>query len=118
MLPWLIAGAAVLVAVSALLAWGGQHRRARHLAEDVKVGIEPYLRRKAAEAGMPAAAPTWTPRATPEQIVGHSARLAAQLLELERNGPPSTTTKDLELAKTQPVSDADFVITGKQTGRR
>jgi hypothetical protein len=110
MLSWLLAAAA-LVAVVGIWAWLAERARARRLAREVIDAIEPYLRRKAAEAGLVGATTTWTSRATPEQIVGHSARVARQLLELERLGPQPTTTRELEVAQTQP---GDFVITDRQ----
>jgi hypothetical protein len=73
--------------------------RARALADDVRLNVEPYLRRRAAEAGLPAAAPLWTARSAPEDVVGHSARLAAELLDHERSG---RTTPGIEYAHTQP----------------
>jgi hypothetical protein len=114
MLPWLLAAAATFVAVIAAVAFVAARARARGLAAEVQKGIEPYLRRKAAEAGLVGAATTWTSRATAEQIVGHSARVARQLLEIERLGPVPTTTRELEVAQTQPITDGDFVITDRQ----
>ncbi len=115
MFPWIVAAAAGSIAALALLGWMLARARARALAADVLAQVEPYLRRKAAEAGLGGAAPTWTSRATPEQIVGHSARVARQLLEIEKLGPVPTTIKELEIAQTQPVSDSgDYVITDKQ----
>ena len=115
MLPWLLVCAAGLVASIAVAAWLTARARARALAAEVQGGVEPYLRRRAAEAGLVGAATTWTSRATPEQIVGHSARVARQLLEIERIGPVPTTTKELEVAQTLPGSEgADFVITDRQ----
>jgi len=114
MLPWLLAAAASSVAVIAVVAWAAARARSRELAASVQGAIEPYLRRKAAEAGLVGAATTWTSRATPDQIVGHSARVARQLLEIERLGPVPTTTRELEVAQTQPVTDGDLVITDRQ----
>jgi hypothetical protein len=114
MLPWVLAAAAAVVAAVALAAWSGARARARRLAGEVREGIEPYLRRKAAEASLPVATPTWTARATPEQIVGFSGRLARQLNEVERLGPTPVTTRELAVAETQPVDD--YVITGKRSG--
>ena len=122
MWPWVLAGVAGFACAIAVAAWLHERSRARALASDVHAGVEPYLRRKAAEAGLGGAAPTWTSRATPEQIVGHSARVARQLLELERLGPVPTTTRELEVASTQPVSGdsggvsdpgRDFVVSKK-----
>jgi hypothetical protein len=113
MLPWLVAAAASFVTVIAVVAWVAARARARALAAEVQGAIEPYLRRKAAEAGLVGAATTWTSRATPQQIVGHSARVARQLLEIERLGPVPTTTRELEVAKTQPITDGDLVITDR-----
>jgi ABC-type amino acid transport substrate-binding protein len=112
----LVAAGAALCAVAALIAAAGARARAQRLADEVKLGVEPYLRRKAAEAGLDAPAPTWTSRATPEQVVGYSGRLARQLVEHERNGPPAETTRELEMAKTQPVSSTDELVV--QAGRK
>ena len=114
MLPWLLAAAATFVAVLVGFAWASARTRARDLAAQVHAAVAPYRRRKAAEAGVVGAAATWTSRATPEQIVGHSARVARQLLEIERLGPVPTSTRELEVAKTQPLADADMVVTDKQ----
>ena len=103
MLPWLVAGLATSLALVAALGWAAARKRARRLAAEVQGAVEPYLRRKAAEAGLVGASTTWTKRATPEQIVGHSARVARQLLELERLGPVPTSTRELAVAETQPV---------------
>src|SRR5437868_10257826 len=105
MVPIALGVAVGLLAVVALLLYAAGRARARAIADDVRTRIEPYLRRKGAESGLPADAPTWTSRTAPEAIVGYAARLATRLLDLERAGPVSTqsTTKELELAKTQPV---------------
>ena len=90
----------LLCAVAVALIHAAGRSRARALAEDVRAKIEPYLRRKAAEAGLPAAAPIWTARSAPEEIVDYAARLAARLLEAEREG--KTGPSSLEFARTQP----------------
>jgi hypothetical protein len=61
--------------------------------------VEPYLRRRAAESGLPATAPVWTARTEPEEIIGYAARMAEQLLDGERSGK---TTPGIEYAHTQP----------------
>jgi hypothetical protein len=114
-LPIALGVAAGLFALVALVLYVAGRSRAHALSDDVKMHIEPYLRRKAAEHDIPAEAPTWTSRTPPEEIVGYSARLAARLLGHEKAGPPSQTTNDLELAQTQPVSSSDEIVvsTGK-----
>jgi hypothetical protein len=115
----LVAAGAALVAIAALLGAAGARQRARALAEEVRASVEPYLRRKAAEAGLAAAAPTWTSRTAPEQIVGYSGRLARQLLDAERNGPAPESTRELEMAQTQPVSASDeYLIESQRQGRK
>jgi hypothetical protein len=92
-----------LLVVVALLVHAAGRARARALAEEVRTQIEPYLRRKGAEAGLPANAPTWTSRHHAEEIVGYSAGMARRLLERERAG--STGSQDsLEYARTQPAA--------------
>jgi len=90
----------LLCGVAVVLIHAAGRSRARALAEDVRAKIEPYLRRKAAEAGLPAAAPIWTTRSAPEEVVDYAARLAARLLEAERDG--RTASSSLEYARTQP----------------
>ena len=92
---------ALLVVVAFLLHAAGR-ARARALAEDVRGRIEPYVRRKAAEAGIPATAPTWTRRHHPEEIVAYSTALAGRLLDRERAGP-TPPSDQLEYARTQPA---------------
>jgi hypothetical protein len=107
-----------LLAVVAVLLFAAGRARARAIGEEVRAQIEPYLRRKGAESGLPGDAPTWTARTSPETIVGYSARLAGRLLDMERTGPlpAQSSTKELELAKTQPVSDSDaFVVTDRES---
>jgi hypothetical protein len=93
---------ALLVVVAFLLHAAGR-ARARALADDVRGKIEPYIRRKAAEAGMPASAPTWTRRSLPEEIVAYSSSLARRLLDRERQGTQSAPHDSLEYARTQPA---------------
>jgi hypothetical protein len=93
--------------LAVLLIHAAGRARARALADEVRQQVEPYLRRKAAEAGLPAAAPVWTARSQPEEVVGYSARTAARLLEAERSG--RLAPSDLELARTQP-QPADPII--------
>lgn len=120
MLSVALGAAAALLAIVALLLFAAGRARARALADDVRAHVEPYLRRKAAESGLPAEAPTWTSRTPPEEIVGYSVRVAARLLDMERSGPLPMHTKELELAKTQPVSDSDelMVESGDRTARK
>src|SRR5687767_12691653 len=110
MLVIALAAAAALLGIVALLLYAAGHARARALAEEVRQEIEPYLRRKAAELGIPAEAPTWTSRTPPEEILAYSARLAARLLDYERTGPTEQTTRDLGMAETQPVSSSNQLI--------
>src|SRR5688572_17854148 len=91
-----------LLVVVAILLHAAGRARARALADDIRGKVEPYLRRKAAEAGMPAAAPTWTSRSLPEEIVAFSAGLARRLLDRERHGP-TAPHDSLEYARTQPA---------------
>ena len=96
-------GALVLLVVVAVLLHATGRARARALADDVRSAIEPYLRRKAAEAGLPAAAPTWSRRSEPEEIVAFASGLARRLLERERQGPAPVGRDSIELARTQPA---------------
>ncbi len=91
-----------LLVVVALLLHAAGRARARSLGDDVRGLIEPYLRRKAAEAGIPADAPTWTSRSHPEEIVAYSSRLARRLLERERTGQTGPHDS-MEYARTQPA---------------
>jgi hypothetical protein len=91
---------ALLVGIAVLLYAAGR-ARARALAEVVRTDIEPFLRRKAAESGLPGAAPTWTARTEPEEIVTYASGLARRLLERERKG--GATPASIELARTQPA---------------
>lgn len=120
MLPVALGAAAALMAIVALLLYAAGRARARALADDVRAQIEPYLRRKAAELGLPGDAPTWTSRATPEEIVTYASKLAGRLLDAERAGPPATSTKELALAQTQRVEDSDELVvdTGRTTQPR
>lgn len=106
MLPVALGVALAFLIVMAALLFAAGRARAKALAEDVRAHVEPYLRRKAAELGLPAEAPTWTARTAPEEIVGYSARLAARLLEHERAGAQPVNTKELALAQTQPLEDS------------
>lgn len=110
MLPVALGAAALLLALVALLLYAAGRARARALADDVRAQVEPYLRRKAAELGLPADAPTWTSRTEPEEIVAYSTRLAARLLDHERAQPEPTTTKELALARTQRIEDSDHLV--------
>ena len=92
---------ALLVGLAVLLYAAGR-ARARALGNDVRRQIEPYLRRKAAEAGLPATAPTWTARSEPEEVVTFAASLAKRLLARERAGHDGG---DIELANTQPAAN-------------
>lgn len=104
-----------LLALVAFLLHAAGRARARALADDVRGKIEPYLRRKAAEAGMPASAPTWTRRSHPEEIVAYSAGVARRLLEREKQGATGSSppADSMEFARTQPAveSDANVVNT-------
>ena len=110
MLVVALGAAAGLFAIAALLLHAAGRARARALADDVREKIEPYLRRKSAEAGIGTQAPTWTSRTSPEEIVTYSARLSSRLLEHERTGPALPTSESLEYARTQPVSSSDELI--------
>ena len=94
--------AIALLAGLAVLLYAAGRARARALGDEVRAQIEPYLRRKAAEAGLPAAAPTWTARSEPEQVVTFAATLAKRLLARERAGGHEAS--DIELALTQPAA--------------
>jgi hypothetical protein len=110
MLVVALGAAAALFALAALLLFAAGRARARALAEDIREKVEPYLRRKAAEAGIGAQAPTWTSRTAPEEIISYSARLSGRLLDHERTGPAIPTSESLEYARTQPVSSSDELI--------
>ncbi len=110
MLVVALGAAAALFALAALLLHAAGRARARALADDIREKIEPYLRRKAAEAGIGAQAPTWTSRTSPEEIVTYSARLSGRLLDHEKTGPALPTSESLEYARTQPVTSSDELI--------
>lgn len=113
----LVAGlgaALALLAVVALLLHAAGRARARALADDVRTKVEPYVRRKAAEAGIPADAPTWTSRSHPEEMVAYTATLARRLLERERTGPQADD--GVEFAKTMPAQQP--VVTNDLKPRR
>jgi hypothetical protein len=93
--------AIALLLLSVVLVVRASRARARDLADAVRLSIEPYLRRKAAEAGLPATAPTWTARSAPEAIVTFSSTLAQRLLARDRAG--GQDVGELENAKTQPA---------------
>src|SRR5687768_12124957 len=108
----LVAGLGAALAVVTLtalvvLARGRRHRRT--LALRVATHIEPYLRRKAAEAGLPPSAPVWTARSRPDDVVGYSVRLADELLARERAGPHVDATLDTDpaLARTVPLKPGE-----------
>jgi hypothetical protein len=103
----------LLVVVAFLLHAAGR-ARARALADDVRAQIEPYVRRKAAEAGIAANAPTWSRRSHPEEIVHYSSGLARRLLERERTGPTGPHGS-IEYARTE-RSDMDRVVTTSDLG--
>jgi hypothetical protein len=107
----------LLLVVVAFLLHAAARARARALADDVRGRIEPYLRRKAAEAGMPATAPTWTRRSLPEEIVAYSATLARRLLERERHGG-AKPEDSLEFARTQPAESDGGLATSDLKARR
>lgn len=99
---------ASILAVALALALGGvgaaaasDRRRARRFAEAVRLDIEPYLRRKAAEAGVVAAPPVWTSRTPPGEIVAWSCNLARRLNDRERGA--ATPGDSLELGATRPI---------------
>lgn len=110
MLVVALGAAAALFAIAALLLYAAGRARARALADDVRAQIEPYLRRKSAEAGIGTQAPTWTSRTAPEEIVSYSARLSQRLLDHEKAGPAIPTSESLEYARTQPVSNSDELV--------
>ncbi len=114
MLPIALGAAAILLAIASLLALAASRARAKTLAEDVRTRIEPYLRRKAAEAEVAADAPIWTSRSMPEEIVDYSARLASGLLDIDRSGPPPTPSQLIALENTQPTGDAATVMADMQ----
>jgi hypothetical protein len=113
-----LGAACALLAVVTLILLGAGRARARSLADEIRHKVEPYVRRKSAEAGLPADAPTWTSRTTPEEIVGYSARLAARLNDQERSGPPLETVRDLELANTQRVEESDKLVVDAAAAQR
>ena len=115
MLAVALAVAVALLAGLAVLLYAAGRARARALADEVRAQIEPYLRRKAAEAGLPATAPTWTARSEPEQVVTFAATLAKRLLARERAG--GHDVGDIELAPTQPVSDPAATTPGRSSPR-
>lgn len=92
----------LLIATIALRAFGRERRAARDLGERVAREVEPYLRRKAAEAGIDINAPVWTSRHSAGDRVDYSVQLATQLLDHERRPPPSASST--ALAQTVPAS--------------
>jgi hypothetical protein len=100
----LLGAGAGLFALAALILFLAGRARARAIAEDVRARVEPFLRRKAAEAGIPADAPTWTARSTPEEIVGYSSRLAARLTDHAKLGFEPIASDSMSFGKTLPGS--------------
>lgn len=109
MLVYALASAAGLLALAALLLYHAGKQRARALAEDVRRHVEPYVRRKAAEQGIPDEAPIWTSRTPPEEIVAYSARVSARLLAREKKGP-TQTHEAIGFEETQPVEVSDEIV--------
>ncbi|MBI4509421.1 MAG: hypothetical protein HY698_07270 [Deltaproteobacteria bacterium] len=102
--------ACTMLVVALALVRARQGARLRGLAEKVSAEIEPYLRRKGAEAGITTEVPTWTSRTPEEQIVGYSAMLAMKLLERERHGMVDPVTRDLALAKTASMHELSDAV--------
>lgn len=94
--------AGLLVAAIALAALGRARREGRELGQRVASEVEPYLRRKAAEAGIESSSPVWTSRHSATERVEHSAKLASQLLDREKGVPPEAS--NTALAQTVPAS--------------
>ena len=94
---WIALAVAAIVALAALIAAVRAKAAARALGERVAQEIEPYLRRKAAEAGLGASAPVWTSRQSADDRVAYSADLAARLLECERVTALETSSTALAL---------------------
>ena len=116
MLPIVLAAALGAGIIAGFLGWSLGRARARALAEDVARSIEPYLRRKAAEAEVAAPEhPPWNTRHDPEQMVGYATGLADRLLEAERAGPPPPVdVRGMALADTQqlgPGNPQDLIVT-------
>jgi hypothetical protein len=99
---WALGVATVLLLGLVVLSARAGRARARALADDVRREVEPYLRRKAAEAGLPGTAPTWTARSTPEEMVTFATTLARRLHARERAG--GHDLDELETAQTQPAT--------------
>jgi hypothetical protein len=106
MLPVALGVAVLLLAAVAVLIYVAGQSRARALADEVRLHVEPLLRRKAAEVELPADAPTWTARSSPEEIVIFSSRLAARLLERERH-PEAEAEDPMVFANTSPDLGTD-----------
>lgn len=104
-----IGAAGLLVAAIALSAMGRARRENRELGQRVASEVEPYLRRKAAEAGIENSSPVWTSRHSAKDRVEHSASLASQLLDRERGVAPEAS--NTALAQTVPVSGENRIDT-------
>ena len=109
MLPLALGTAAGVLALAVLVLFLAGRARARALADDIRTEIEPYLRHRAARAGLPAAAPPWTARSGPEEIAAYSTRLAVRLLDQERAGVEAAST-----ANTQPISSDTLALAETQ----
>ena len=97
-----LAAVGLLAAVASLLALARARRATRELGDRVAREVEPYLRRKAAEAGLELSAPVWTSRHSPTERLDYSAELAGQLLDHERTVPAAASST--ALAQTVPAS--------------
>lgn len=110
---WLLAALSLAIAAAAAVAAVSARGRARRFADRVAREIEPYLRRKAAEAGLEVMTPVWTPRHTDGERIDYSAGLAHQLIERERQSAPESSST--ALAQTVPADPA--ITTAPQSPR-
>ena len=112
-MTWLVAALSLAIAAVAAVAAVVARRRASRFADRVAREIEPYLRRKAAEAGLEVLTPVWTPRHDDGERIDYSAGLAQQLIERERHSAPESSST--ALAQTVPADPA--VTTAPQSPR-
>jgi hypothetical protein len=95
-----VALVAALAGLAATAAFG--RSRARRFADAVHADIEPYLRRKSAEAGLLAEPPVWTSRTPPGEILSWSCHVARRLNDRERGA--ATPGDSLALGPTRPTT--------------
>jgi hypothetical protein len=82
--------------------------RRRRTIDRLRDTLEPYLRRKAAEAGLSQPGPTITAKLDPDDVIGDACNLAERLLAHDKGEPQKPTTYDFAVADTEQI-DAQIV---------